>query len=224
MEHTEIVQQLLAAGANTAAVPINGTTPLLTAARHGGLEAVQLLLAAGANMEAPLHTGTTPLYEAASQGHPDVVELLLASGANPRVVANGRSMLAAVAAEGIVGILDMLLQSWGQPAVTAAELAEAAKQAAADDEMPAFAWLAQQLHKLHPTELRLLFEGEDPVPPADAAAAVLHARASAVGTKEDLQAELQAREEDVADEQHELEQLVVHVAGISKGVVCLASS
>src|SRR3989339_521673 len=82
--HTQIVELLLAAGANVNSPRTdNGMTPLLIAAQNGHAQIMQLLLAAGANVDIQrTDSGTTPLFIAAQLGHTQIVRLLLAAGAD----------------------------------------------------------------------------------------------------------------------------------------------
>jgi ankyrin repeat protein len=59
-----------------------GMTPLLYAARDGGLDAARLLLAAGANVELAEANGIRPLLMAVLNNNLDVARLLLAKGAD----------------------------------------------------------------------------------------------------------------------------------------------
>ena len=55
-----------------------GETPLMTAARHGGLDAVKALVAGGATVDAAKDParGQTALMWAAAEGHAPVVQAL----------------------------------------------------------------------------------------------------------------------------------------------------
>ena len=77
--HTEIVDQLLKAGASFNS---EGWNPLLYAAFEGKLPVVELLLAKGASVDALAPNKSTPLMFAARNGHEDVVARLLKAGAN----------------------------------------------------------------------------------------------------------------------------------------------
>jgi ankyrin repeat protein/serine/threonine protein kinase len=82
--HSEVVGQLLAAGADVnQARTDTGTTPLYSASSNGHSEVVGQLLAAGADVnQATTDDGSTPLYMALSNGHSEVVGQLLAAGAD----------------------------------------------------------------------------------------------------------------------------------------------
>jgi cytohesin len=80
--HKDVVELLLASGADANARDSNGATPLQSAALSGHADVVGLLLAKGAVADAKTKDGTTPLCNAAEKGHKDVVELLLSKGAD----------------------------------------------------------------------------------------------------------------------------------------------
>jgi hypothetical protein len=79
----EIIDLLLANGANPNTVDPSGTSPLILAAFGGHTETVVSLLKAGADVNARTSDGTTALIEAARKRHADIVELLLMNDANP---------------------------------------------------------------------------------------------------------------------------------------------
>jgi ankyrin repeat protein len=76
-----IVQALLAAGADVNAKTASGLTPLHYAARIGRVDIVRLLLARGASVSPQDQDGDTPLHEAREAGHEGVVELLVSAAA-----------------------------------------------------------------------------------------------------------------------------------------------
>ena len=79
--HVEVIEFLLAAGADVNAETFEGT-PLHGAAAQGHKAAVELLLAGGADVNVRDRDGWTPLHCAAYYGHRDIAELLLARGAD----------------------------------------------------------------------------------------------------------------------------------------------
>ena len=80
----QLVELLLARGADVNARDSSGAAPLDLAALRGYREVAETLLAHGAPVdEVNPATGATPLNEAAGKGHREVVELLLAKGADP---------------------------------------------------------------------------------------------------------------------------------------------
>lgn len=82
-DNTEIVEALLAAGANVNARGGGRTTALHTAANFGTVEVVRILIAAGADVNARDNLGGTPLYNACYRGEdPSTVQALLDAGAD----------------------------------------------------------------------------------------------------------------------------------------------
>lgn len=77
----EIVELLIASGANVHTVDFNGQTPLHVASMEGHREVVEILIASGAQINAETKDGCTPLYMAALGQHQDIVQLLLDCGA-----------------------------------------------------------------------------------------------------------------------------------------------
>ncbi len=96
-ESTEIVAELIRAGADIHAVGTNGWTPLHMAAARGQVEKARLLINAGAdvNRTKVIDASETPLMEAAYTGQPATVRLLLEHGADPskRDTINNRTPL-----------------------------------------------------------------------------------------------------------------------------------
>ncbi len=84
-ESTQIVAELVHAGANIHTAGTNGWTPLHMAAARGHLEKARLLIRAGAdvNRRKEIDASETPLMEAAFAGQPSTVLLLLEHGADP---------------------------------------------------------------------------------------------------------------------------------------------
>jgi hypothetical protein len=223
-----MVQQLLAAGANAETVAPDrfgrlAFTPLLTAASLGHTEVVRELLAAGASVEPERNADMAPLHAAALEGHLGVVQLLLRNGADPRVEYKGTAVISGAAGAGHVAIVQLLLEEWGQPPPPAVLLVQAANAAVVMRKMAAFARLVKELRKLYPAELQKLVEGypygEDQFPAAAAVAAVLKEWASDVSKRDERQAAVRERQETVAKQKQELQQLVVHVAGIAADLV-----
>jgi ankyrin repeat protein len=113
--HQQVVQLLLAAGANVNATSARGFTPLLAASGNGHDKVVQLLLDAGADVDAATGEGCTSLFTSALNGHLEVVQLLLA--ASPDLSAagsNGLSPLQAAFENDHIEVVQLLL-----PAVVA---------------------------------------------------------------------------------------------------------
>ena len=59
-----------------------GITPLMRAARSGGLDACRQLLESGAKVDAADNAGWTALMGAAAEGHEGIVQLLMDHGAD----------------------------------------------------------------------------------------------------------------------------------------------
>ncbi|MDD5403798.1 MAG: ankyrin repeat domain-containing protein [Sulfuricella sp.] len=97
--HTEVVELLLAKGANPDIVSNQHFTPLIIAAAMGdaALPMVELLIAGKANPSlAPTtgpNAGGAPLHIAASKGANAVLDRLLKAGAQPTVLPNGSTLM-----------------------------------------------------------------------------------------------------------------------------------
>lgn len=76
----EVVEVLLAAGADVNAQIEKGYTPLLIAAHFERKEIVEMLLASGADVNAKISSHVTSLYIAAQYGQKEIVEILMAHG------------------------------------------------------------------------------------------------------------------------------------------------
>jgi ankyrin repeat protein len=155
--HCDVVQQLLEACAKVAAADrVDLSTSLYAAAAAGHSGVVQLLLAAGADANPAVTNGSTPLYAAATAGHVKVVECLLHSGADPRLRVGWYTALSEAAVLGDVAVVQLLLDAYKQPAITAAELVRATQLAAGRKYKAAFRRLVTELKTLYPAELRQL--------------------------------------------------------------------
>src|SRR3989338_7852604 len=75
--HHQVVEMLLAAGANKDTPDKNGSTPLYVACWNGHHRVVEMLLVSGATKETPAKSGQTPLSAACEYGHHQFVEMLL---------------------------------------------------------------------------------------------------------------------------------------------------
>lgn len=84
-ESTQIVTELIRAGADIHVAGTNGWTPLHMAAARGQVEKAAFLIDAGAdvNRRNEIDASETPLMEAAFTGQPSTVRLLLKHGADP---------------------------------------------------------------------------------------------------------------------------------------------
>jgi len=79
-DHKEVVESLIAAGADVNARLRSSVTPLHCAAVYGHKDIADLLINKGADVKSTDALGYTPLHFAASGGHRDVAELLIAKG------------------------------------------------------------------------------------------------------------------------------------------------
>ena len=79
--HPEVVEYLVAHGADVNARDNAGVSPLHSVSSRGHVQAVKTLIAAGARIEAKMNDQSTPLHLAAAQGHGNLVALLLEKGA-----------------------------------------------------------------------------------------------------------------------------------------------
>jgi len=78
----EVAELLIANSANKSAKDDSGETHLHHAAKYGRKEVVELLIAKGADVNAKRNNGQTPLHRAAGGGHKEVAELLIDNGAD----------------------------------------------------------------------------------------------------------------------------------------------
>lgn len=91
----DVVELLLAHGADVNVKDLHGETPLHKAVCGGHGQAVESLLAAKADINAEDSCKSTPLREAVTSKRPDMVSLLLAQGASVNVaLQNGETPLA----------------------------------------------------------------------------------------------------------------------------------
>jgi len=79
----DIVDELLALGADLGILNADGCNALWLACYNGSHAIVERLLAAGIDIDRQNGNGATCLMYVASNSKPDLVELLLAKGANP---------------------------------------------------------------------------------------------------------------------------------------------
>jgi ankyrin repeat protein len=78
--HKDMVEYLLAQGANVNAKTSTGITPLHEAAQNGNKEITQLLLEHAANVNAVDNQGWTAMARAQKWGHPEIAALLQQHG------------------------------------------------------------------------------------------------------------------------------------------------
>jgi len=89
INHKQIVEVLLTAGANPNLPNSKGRTPLHVAAECGAIELIKLLLAHGGNLNATDELNLTPLHLCATKSSPDCLDYLLDKGANINAKDNG---------------------------------------------------------------------------------------------------------------------------------------
>jgi ankyrin repeat protein len=82
----ELIEMLIAKGANVNTKDKKGSTPLHLAVKHNQMELAKMLIAKGADVNAKDNWNWTLVHGAAYNGNKDMVELLIAQGAN----VNGR--------------------------------------------------------------------------------------------------------------------------------------
>jgi len=82
MDNKEIVDLLLANGADVNAKAEGDVTPLLIAISKKDKRMVELLLANGANVNTIIDGGATPLHFAYLGGNKEIIDLLIANGAD----------------------------------------------------------------------------------------------------------------------------------------------
>ena len=92
-----------------------GYTPLLFAARSGGVETAGVLLAAGAGIDEPTGSGTTPLVVAAHSGFGELGAFLLDRGADPNLAAGGYTALHAAILRSDLALVRALLAHGADP-------------------------------------------------------------------------------------------------------------
>jgi hypothetical protein len=110
----------------------------------------------------------------------------------------------------------VLLEDWGQPEVTDAELNAALDIAAAKGYTTVGVRLTKELHKLHPGHTECLYDSQPPFLAAAYLRAALSEWASDVSSFHEQRAAVRQREGDVVMEQQVLQQLTVAVAGMAK--------
>ena len=92
-----------------------GYTPLMFAARSGGVETAKVLLAAGADINEPTGSGTTPLVVAAHSGFGKFGAFLLHRGADPNLAAGGYTALHAAILRSDLDLVKALLAHGADP-------------------------------------------------------------------------------------------------------------
>ena len=85
-DNQELVEDLIAKGANVNATDNHDISPLHIATLLGSTKVIALLLAKGANINAMDEDGNTPLHIAAEEGKESVIELLLTMRADVKMI------------------------------------------------------------------------------------------------------------------------------------------
>lgn len=114
--HKDIVQLLLAKGADVNAKSNSGSTALIYASMANPTanqrEVVQLLLANGADVNAKSEDGWTALMDASARGNLEVVQLLLAKGADVNAKnKNGETALYWASEQGYRKVKELLIKA-----------------------------------------------------------------------------------------------------------------
>jgi ankyrin repeat protein len=114
--NVQLVDLLIAAGANAKAVSHFHVTPLYLACNNGNAAIVERLLGAGADPNETELEGQTALMTASSNGNPEVLRLLLKRGANVNAVEpfRGQTALMWAAAEGNAAAEEELVEFGAQ--------------------------------------------------------------------------------------------------------------
>jgi ankyrin repeat protein len=105
MGDVKSIEQHIKAGTDlNLAEPSVGSSPLITAAVFGKVEAAKLLVAAGANVNFQNKQGSTPLHCAAFLCHKEIVQILLDHGADKDI----RNNYGSTALESVAGPFDQV--------------------------------------------------------------------------------------------------------------------
>ncbi len=80
--HVNVIEMLVARGANVNYKDSKGQTPLMYATESGSVDAVKALLSHGAQLEARTSLGETALMGAVGHGYVDIAKFLVEKGAN----------------------------------------------------------------------------------------------------------------------------------------------
>lgn len=85
----DVIKKHIVAGSDlNIAEPRRNSSPLITAAAFGELEAAKLLIDAGANLNYQNNDGSTALHTASFFGYPEIVKILISKGADKELKNN----------------------------------------------------------------------------------------------------------------------------------------
>ena len=156
-----------------------GYTPLLFAARQGGVASARLLVGAGADVDGAAASGTSPLVVAAHSGHGALAAFLLDAGADPGAADAGYAALHAAVLRGDPPLVRALLAHGADPGAVL-ERGTPARRVSADWRLPHRMigatpfWVAARFRE--PAIMRLLADhGADPSHEVEAETALMAA-------------------------------------------------
>ena len=116
--HWDVVELLLASGADVNHYASGDESVLMTAARRGDAEAVDFLIMAGADVNDVIRGDGTPMIAAARSGDVDTVKVLLNAGADPsRFVRGDESPIFHAVVGGHEDVVALLLDAGVDPSV-----------------------------------------------------------------------------------------------------------
>ncbi len=111
-KRSELVQQLISAGAFVDALTRYGVTPLSIGCMQGDAASVRSLATAGADVNRLMSGGETPLMTAARDGNAEVLRVLLEHGAEMEAIERkGQTALMWAAAEGNADAVQVLIDA-----------------------------------------------------------------------------------------------------------------
>lgn len=114
--HLEIVEYLVAQGADVNKPTLTQSTPLRGASFHGHIKVMEYLLSRGADINTPNCIGQSPLCIAAMRGQLEALQFLVKKGADlHQKTINGYSVVHLAATKGRVDIVKFLLSAGISP-------------------------------------------------------------------------------------------------------------